>query len=89
MYCGEIYESLFNNDDEKCSNNSTVNLLVVQEQDEKIKITIIIESKLSYSVLGFCNVSLFTNIFWRFPGIFIEKTTFEEYDEICEQIHKE
>ena len=25
----------------------------------------------------------------RFPGIVIEKTTFEEFEEICVQIHKE
>ena len=30
-----------------------------------------------------------TNIFPRFPGIFIEKTTFEEFEEIFEQIRKE
>ena len=40
-------------------------------------------------VIGFCNFSLFTHIFCRFTGIFIEKTTFEELEEICEQIHKE
>ena len=39
----------------------------------------------SYSVIGFCNVSLFTNIFKRFSGIFIEKTTFKEFVEICKQ----
>ena len=32
---------------------------------------------------------MFINILCRFPGIFIEKTTFEEFEEICEQIHKE
>jgi len=29
------------------------------------------------------------NIFCRFSGLFIEKTTLEEFEEICEQIHKE
>ena len=29
------------------------------------------------------------NIFCRFSGIFIEKTTFEEFVEICEEIRKE
>ena len=48
-----------------------------------------IENKLSYSFIGFYNVSLFTNIFSRFNGIFIEKTTFEEFEEICEQVHKD
>ena len=27
--------------------------------------------------------------FCGFPGIFIEKTTFEEFEDICEQIYKE
>ena len=31
-------------------------------------------------------MSLFTNIFCRFLGIFIEKTTFEEFEEICGDI---
>ena len=34
-------------------------------------------------------MSLFTNIFCRFLGIFIEKTTFEEFEESCGEIHKE
>ena len=34
-----------NNDDKKCNKNSTVNLLVVQDQAEKEKLTIIIENK--------------------------------------------
>ena len=46
----------------------------------------LLSSKINNS--GFCNVSLFTNIFCRFPGIFIEKTTFEVFVESCEQIHK-
>ena len=29
------------------------------------------------------------HIFCRFPGNFIVKTTFEEFEEICKQIHKE
>ena len=29
----------------------------------------------------------FAQIFYRFSGIFIEKTTFEEFVEICKQIH--
>ena len=33
------------NNDKKCKQNSTVNLLVVQEQVEKIKINLIIENK--------------------------------------------
>ena len=32
---------------------------------------------------------MLTNVFRRFPGIFIEKTTFEEFVEICEEIRKE
>ena len=28
-------------------------------------------------------------IFCRFPGGFNEKTTFEAFEEICEQIHEE
>ena len=35
------------------------------------------------------NLSLFTNIFCRFSGNFIEKTTFEKFVDICEQIRKE
>jgi len=31
---------------------------------------------------------LFTNIFCRNPEIFIENTTFEEFEEICEQIQE-
>ena len=31
---------------------------------------------------------MFLNILCQFPGIVIEKTTFEEFEEICEQIHK-
>jgi len=27
--------------------------------------------------------------FYRFPGIVINNTTFEEFDEICEQIHRQ
>jgi len=42
----------------------------------------------SYSVIRFGNFSLFTNIFCRIPGIFIEKTTLEEFSEIWEQIRK-
>ena len=30
-----------------------------------------------------------SDIFWRFPGICIEKTSFEEFQEIGEQINKE
>ena len=59
---------------------NVVNKLVVYEQIEKRKITLIIEQKKSYSVIRFCNVSLFTDIFCcRFLGIFIEKMTFEEF----------
>ena len=32
---------------------------------------------------------MFTNVFRRFLGIFIEKTTFEDFDEIYEQISEE
>ena len=32
---------------------------------------------------------MLTIVFRRFPGIIIEKTTFEEFEEICEQIHEE
>ena len=32
---------------------------------------------------------MLTNIFCRFHSIFIEKATFEEFEEICEQICKE
>ena len=46
-------------------------------------------STVNYVVISFYNPSLFTNIFCRFCGIFMEKTTFEELIEICEQIHKE
>ena len=31
---------------------------------------------------------MFTKIFCRFPAIFFEKTTFKEFEEICEQICK-
>ena len=31
---------------------------------------------------------MFKLIFCRFPGIISEKTTVEEFEEICEQIHK-
>jgi len=69
---GWIWESglkkIFNDDHE-----NVVNKLVVYEQVEKRKkLTLIIKQKKSYSVIGFCNVSLFTNIFCRFLGIFIE-----------------
>ena len=52
------------------------------------KLTPIIENKKSYIVIGFCNVSLFKH-FWRFPGIFIEKPKFEEFEEIRDQMNKE
>ena len=42
----------------------------------------------TYLVISFCNVPLFTNIFCRFPAIYIEKTTFVEFEEICKQICK-
>ena len=42
-------------------------------------------SKLSDLCFSFCNGLLFTNIFCRFSGIFIEKTIFEEFVEICEK----
>ena len=32
---------------------------------------------------------MFTKIFCRFPAIFIEKTTFKEFEEIYEQICKQ
>ena len=32
---------------------------------------------------------MFKPIFCRFPRIFNEMTTFKEFEEICEQIHKE
>ena len=32
---------------------------------------------------------MFTQIFCRFPAIFIEKTTFKEFEEIYEQICEE
>ena len=32
---------------------------------------------------------MFTNIICRFPGICIDKMTFEEFAEIFEKIHKE
>ena len=32
---------------------------------------------------------MFKTVFCRFPGIVSEKTTFEEFEEIYEQIHKE
>ena len=34
-------------------------------------------------VILFSNVSLFINIFCRFPGIFIENMTFEEFVQFC------
>ena len=77
QYCGEIFQESFETYE-----------LVVQEEVEKIKLTIIIENKY-YSVIGVCNLSMFKTIFFRFPEIVIEKTTFEEFKEICEQIHKE
>ena len=46
-------------------------------------------NKESYSVISFCNLLLVTNIFCRFSGFFIEKTTFEEFVEICELCKKE
>ena len=49
---------------------------------------IIVEYKKSYSVIGFCNVSLFTNFSVDLLEFFIEKTTFEEFVEIWEQIHR-
>jgi len=32
---------------------------------------------------------LFANVFRRFPGIFIEKLTFEEFEEMYRQIYKD
>ena len=32
---------------------------------------------------------MFTKISCRFSGMFIEKAIFEEFKEICEQIHKD
>ena len=32
---------------------------------------------------------MFITILRRFPGMFNEKTTFEEFEKICEQIYKE
>ena len=32
-------------------------------------------------MIGFCNVPLFTHIFCWFPEIFIEKTTFDGFEE--------
>ena len=40
-------------------------------------------------MISFYNLSLFTKIFCRYFRILIEKTTFEEFVEICEQIHRE
>ena len=37
-YENQFFFKLLNNDDKKCKQNSMVNLLVVQEQGEKIKI---------------------------------------------------
>ena len=34
-------------------------------------------------------ILIFQNHFLEFSEIFNEKTTFEEFEEICEQIHKE
>jgi len=62
--------------------------LVVKEQVETIKITLIFENKSFYSIISFYNLSLFTTVSCRFSGIYIEKTTFEEFVEICEQIHR-
>ena len=77
-----IFLKLLNNAHKKCKKNSKVNHLVVEEQVEKIEINAYHQK--SCSVMDFCNVSLFTKIFCRFPGIFIE-----EFEEIWEQIHKE
>ena len=40
-----VFLKLLNNEDKKCKQNSTVNLLVVSEPIEKIKINLIIENK--------------------------------------------
>jgi len=40
------------------------------------------------SIISLYYLSLFTKVFCTFSGIFIEKTTFEEFVEIFEQIHR-
>jgi len=45
------------------------------------KLTLIIKTMWSYSVIRFCNLSLFTSIFWNF----YIKTIFEKFVEICVQ----
>jgi len=70
-----IFFKLLGNDEKKCKQNSTVNKIVVVNKN--------------YSIFTFYNLSLITKIFCRFSGIFIKKTTFEEFEEICEQIHRE
>ena len=61
QYCGEIFQESFETYE-----------LVVQEEVEKIKLTIIIENKY-YSVIGVCNLSMFKTIFFRFPEIVIKR----------------
>ena len=50
----------------------------------KIKLTLIIEISNLIQLL----VSTISHYSQRLSGIFIEKTTFEEFVEICEQIHR-
>ena len=55
---------------------------VVQEQVEKIKINSHHRKKVILKSL------LITKIFCRFSWICIKKTTFDVFEEICEQIHR-
>ena len=55
-----------------------------QEQFEKIKIILIIKTSNLIKLL----VSIISHYSQRFSGIFIVKTTFEEFAENCEQIHR-
>ena len=50
----------------------------------KLKLTVIIEKSNLIQLL----ISKISHYSQRFSGIFIKKTTFEEFVEICEQIHK-
>ena len=57
---------------------------MLKKQIEKFKCkTLIIKN--NCSVIGFCIVPIVYKVFRRFPGIFIEKTTFEEFVEICDK----
>jgi len=77
-----VFLKFLNNNDIKCKKSSTINYRRhAYEHVEKIKINLV---QLIVSIFSLFWFLIIYKDFRRFSRIIIEKTTFEEFEEICE-----